>query len=398
MSFRSFIFCAVARLVSPSAPSLPPLISSDSTDVAENPTKRSRVLIDLTESPEKPIASAFTSTLPVASSSRLSRRSRTANSTFDLSDLPTTTIQSSTTIAANRSSEGGTSSSSRSSVRPSSVTPPTVNDPFRPTYASVWPTPSQQATNGQSPPIRRIASMKRDFNQSLGQAVTNTTAKASNHVQQHPMHAVTNNLLTAPPTSSSSETKMRIIENARQIHRSRDREDYRRNQELAMSVQREWERKQAGKPLPKGMPLTLPAGLNSSRHSNSSAFMTMPADYYNILLNQKTGSSSSSSSTNLLTTLSSVNDEADVPEAEAQKQLERLFDHFDVKIPPEKRLPTPREMVIQLKDYQRVGLTWMTRMETSTAHRGGILSDEMGLGKVCIFFTFRMVKLKWIVL
>jgi SNF2 family DNA or RNA helicase len=73
-------------------------------------------------------------------------------------------------------------------------------------------------------------------------------------------------------------------------------------------------------------------------------------------------------------------DEDFLDEKTAQKQLEQLFDTFSVTISKKERLDTPPEMTVQLKEYQRIGVTWMVRMENSK-HCGGINSDMMGLGK-----------------
>lgn len=68
-------------------------------------------------------------------------------------------------------------------------------------------------------------------------------------------------------------------------------------------------------------------------------------------------------------------------EQNAQKSLKKLIENFDhVDIPPEEWIDTPNQMCIELKDYQKQGVTWMIRMEKGN-HHGGILSDEMGLGK-----------------
>jgi hypothetical protein len=44
------------------------------------------------------------------------------------------------------------------------------------------------------------------------------------------------------------------------------------------------------------------------------------------------------------------------------------------------REQTPRIMSSTLKEYQKIGLTWLLKMEASR-NKGGILADEMGLGK-----------------
>jgi SNF2 family DNA or RNA helicase len=68
----------------------------------------------------------------------------------------------------------------------------------------------------------------------------------------------------------------------------------------------------------------------------------------------------------------------DVSEADA---IEKLFENIkDDGETPEDREPTPRNMTCILKEYQRIGLTWLLKMERGTS-KGGILADEMGLGK-----------------
>lgn len=61
--------------------------------------------------------------------------------------------------------------------------------------------------------------------------------------------------------------------------------------------------------------------------------------------------------------------------------IEKLFEN--VKEDGEKaeeREPTPAIMTCTLKEYQRIGLTWLLKMERGPT-KGGILADEMGLGK-----------------
>ncbi|KAF1943560.1 hypothetical protein EJ02DRAFT_130800 [Clathrospora elynae] len=65
--------------------------------------------------------------------------------------------------------------------------------------------------------------------------------------------------------------------------------------------------------------------------------------------------------------------EADVIE----KLFENIKDHGET---PEGREPTPAMMTCNLKEYQRIGLTWLLKMERGHIG-GGILADEMGLGK-----------------
>lgn len=72
----------------------------------------------------------------------------------------------------------------------------------------------------------------------------------------------------------------------------------------------------------------------------------------------------------------------DIEDKEVVEHLEELLDSFNPQYPPEKRMPTPREMKIELKPYQRIGLSWMTDMERGKT-QGGMLCDKMGLGKSC---------------
>jgi SNF2 family DNA or RNA helicase len=75
----------------------------------------------------------------------------------------------------------------------------------------------------------------------------------------------------------------------------------------------------------------------------------------------------------------------DVPlnatEADAiDKMLEIVQQNGDDAVPPDDREQTPLIMSSTLKEYQKIGLTWLLKMEASY-HKGGILADEMGLGK-----------------
>jgi hypothetical protein len=68
-----------------------------------------------------------------------------------------------------------------------------------------------------------------------------------------------------------------------------------------------------------------------------------------------------------------------VPEVEAvEKLLENIQAHNEDA--PERREQTPRIMRSQLKEYQKIGLTWLIKMENGNS-KGGILADGMGLGK-----------------
>ncbi|CBX97853.1 hypothetical protein IAQ61_000961 [Plenodomus lingam] len=65
-------------------------------------------------------------------------------------------------------------------------------------------------------------------------------------------------------------------------------------------------------------------------------------------------------------------------EADAiEKLFENIKDHGET---PGDREPTPAIMACTLKEYQKIGLTWLLKMEHGNA-KGGILADEMGLGK-----------------
>jgi hypothetical protein len=66
-----------------------------------------------------------------------------------------------------------------------------------------------------------------------------------------------------------------------------------------------------------------------------------------------------------------------VSEADAiEKMLETIQDDSG----GDDREQTPVIMKSKLKEYQKIGLKWLLKMENSR-HKGGILADEMGLGK-----------------
>ncbi|KAA8894406.1 SNF2 family N-terminal domain-containing protein [Sphaerosporella brunnea] len=52
----------------------------------------------------------------------------------------------------------------------------------------------------------------------------------------------------------------------------------------------------------------------------------------------------------------------------------------DMEIPKEEREGTPEAMLYPLMEHQKVGLTWLKKMEEGPT-KGGILADDMGLGK-----------------
>ncbi|KAG2733062.1 hypothetical protein G9P44_004052 [Scheffersomyces stipitis] len=63
------------------------------------------------------------------------------------------------------------------------------------------------------------------------------------------------------------------------------------------------------------------------------------------------------------------------------KDLQNLLDNIKPDEDLEEGIePTPKELSINLMKHQRLGLTWLLRMENSKA-KGGILADDMGLGK-----------------
>lgn len=70
-----------------------------------------------------------------------------------------------------------------------------------------------------------------------------------------------------------------------------------------------------------------------------------------------------------------------ITEADAiEKMLEIVQQNGDDAASPDDRDQTPEIMSSTLKEYQKIGLTWLLKMEASR-NKGGILADEMGLGK-----------------
>lgn len=74
---------------------------------------------------------------------------------------------------------------------------------------------------------------------------------------------------------------------------------------------------------------------------------------------------------------------------ETEKELRELLEHiqYDEPPPPENRQGTPEGLSISLLEHQKIGLQWMLKMENSN-NKGGILADDMGLGKVCCYIIY----------
>lgn len=68
---------------------------------------------------------------------------------------------------------------------------------------------------------------------------------------------------------------------------------------------------------------------------------------------------------------------------ETEKELRELLEHvmYDEPPGPDARAGTPDGLNITLLEHQKIGLQWMIKMEASK-NKGGILADDMGLGKV----------------
>ncbi|KFH71239.1 hypothetical protein MVEG_01540 [Podila verticillata NRRL 6337] len=104
-------------------------------------------------------------------------------------------------------------------------------------------------------------------------------------------------------------------------------------------------------------------------------------DYYNQHYNQQYSSSHYGSSH-----YSQVRDFArNLTQDESEKELRDLLANIqsaEEEIPPKDRTGTPEGMSddIVLLEHQKIGLTWLQKMEDGT-NKGGILADDMGLGK-----------------
>lgn len=68
---------------------------------------------------------------------------------------------------------------------------------------------------------------------------------------------------------------------------------------------------------------------------------------------------------------------------QAEDELRQLLTSINDEEPPppESRVGTPEGLTINLLEHQKVGFQWMSRQEVST-NKGGLLADDMGLGKV----------------
>lgn len=68
--------------------------------------------------------------------------------------------------------------------------------------------------------------------------------------------------------------------------------------------------------------------------------------------------------------------------ARTPEELKKLLENIrpDEDIPPEQREETPKGMNTRLMEHQKLGLTWLKKMEEGS-NKGGVLADDMGLGK-----------------
>jgi SNF2 family DNA or RNA helicase len=76
--------------------------------------------------------------------------------------------------------------------------------------------------------------------------------------------------------------------------------------------------------------------------------------------------------------------QTDIPQNQnTEQELRDLLENvlYDEPPPPEARTGTPDGLSITLLEHQKIGLQWMLKMERSS-NKGGILADDMGLGKV----------------
>jgi SNF2 family DNA or RNA helicase len=67
---------------------------------------------------------------------------------------------------------------------------------------------------------------------------------------------------------------------------------------------------------------------------------------------------------------------------QANKELNELLKNIrpDIEASKNSREGTPKELLVNLYEHQKLGLRWMKSMEEGS-NKGGILADDMGLGK-----------------
>ncbi|KAJ2288506.1 MutS protein 1, partial [Coemansia sp. RSA 353] len=62
--------------------------------------------------------------------------------------------------------------------------------------------------------------------------------------------------------------------------------------------------------------------------------------------------------------------------------IDKMMDGLTrIKISDDELVDTPSEMTVPLMEHQREGVAWMLRGERNKARRGGLLGDDMGMGK-----------------
>ncbi|KAJ2147290.1 hypothetical protein IW136_000166 [Coemansia sp. RSA 678] len=70
------------------------------------------------------------------------------------------------------------------------------------------------------------------------------------------------------------------------------------------------------------------------------------------------------------------------PVKRTKEDIEKMIDGLTrIKISDDELIDTPSEMTVPLMDHQREGVAWMVRGERNKTRRGGLLGDDMGMGK-----------------
>ncbi|KAI8318136.1 P-loop containing nucleoside triphosphate hydrolase protein [Martensiomyces pterosporus] len=81
-----------------------------------------------------------------------------------------------------------------------------------------------------------------------------------------------------------------------------------------------------------------------------------------------------------------------VPEPSKEEIISMIEKLQTLSVSKEDRIDTPEGMTVQLHEHQKIGVAWMVANECNSKIRGGILADDMGMGKTIQALSLMMAR------